>query len=149
MARVIYIKASEFRHLRGKLESGKTKRGNELVATRGQESYMQEACVTWFRLKYPSVGKLLFSIPNGGLRTLEDGKVMKAEGMMKGVADLLLLVPRGKWHGLAIELKSSTGRVADHQQEWGAMVMEQGYPYVVCKTKKEFMDLMDEYMGLT
>ena len=32
------------------------------------------------------------------------GARLKAEGVVAGVSDLLLLVPRGKYHGLCIEM---------------------------------------------
>jgi len=30
------------------------------------ESQIQKDCVTWFRLQYPKIGRLLFAVPNGG-----------------------------------------------------------------------------------
>lgn len=79
---------------------------------RHQESIIQQTCVRWFRMKYPQLALLLFAVPNGGARLRSEAAIMKAEGTMKGVADLLLLFPAKRFHGLCIEMKTPTGRPA-------------------------------------
>ena len=73
---------------------------------RHQESIIQQTCVRWFRMKYPQLALLLFAVPNGGARLRSEAAIMKAEGTMKGVADLLLLFPAKRFHGLCIEMKT-------------------------------------------
>lgn len=58
------------------------------------ESDLQIKCVQWFRLTYPKLRYLLFSVPNGGLRSLRTAQMLKAEGALAGVSDLILLLPR-------------------------------------------------------
>ena len=68
---------------------------------------MQRMCVGWFRLQYPAVGKLLFAVPNGGARSRTEAAIMKAEGVTAGVTDLILLLGRGGFNALCIEMKTT------------------------------------------
>ena len=49
-----------------------------LIMTRHVESHMQRMCVHWFRLQYPTVGKLLFAVPNGGARLRSEAAIMRS-----------------------------------------------------------------------
>ena len=72
-------------------------------------------------------------------------------GLVAGVSDLILLIPRGKWHGLCIEMKTtdrSSGQSED-QKSWQRLVESQGYRYEVVKTFEEFVALIEEYLALS
>ena len=112
---------------------------------RHNESNIQIACVRWFRCMHPKLARLLFAVPNGGARNAVTGAILKAEGVVPGVADLLLLVPRNGYHGLAIEMKTRTGRQSDSQKEWQQEVEAQGYRYVVCRSEIEFRNAVKVY----
>ena len=77
------------------------------------ESQLQRICVNLFRCKYPQYKVLLFAVPNGGHRDATEAKIMMVEGVTPGVSDLLLLVPRGQYHGLCIEMKTMSNK-SDH-----------------------------------
>lgn len=81
--------------------------------------------------KYPEL-TLLFHIPNGGKRDAREAARFKRMGVKAGVPDLFLPVPRGKYHGLFIELKSPGGRLSDHQKEWLKLLSASGYAACVC-----------------
>lgn len=81
--------------------------------------------------KYPEL-LLLFHIPNGGKRNAREGARFKRMGVKAGVPDLFLPVPRGKHHGLFVELKSPGGRLSDHQREWLQKLAGSGYAACVC-----------------
>ena len=66
------------------------------------ESKIQIACVNWFRYQYPEYKKLLFSVPNGGARNSITGAILKAEGALSGVSDLILLKPNKSYSTLAL-----------------------------------------------
>ena len=70
------------------------------------ETKIQHICVEWFRNTFPNVAGLLFAIPNGGTRTKKSGFMRKYEGAIAGVADLILLFPRGGKCSLCIEMKT-------------------------------------------
>lgn len=112
-----------------------------------EESQIQSACVKWFRYQFPVYARLLFAVPNGGARNRVTAAILKGEGVVAGVADLLLLVPRGGYHGLAIEMKTKTGHQSDSQKAWQRAVESQGYRYSLCRSLVEFRRLVDEYLS--
>lgn len=94
---------------------------------------------------YPALASV-FAVPNGGHRHPAVAARLKAEGVRRGVPDILCLVPRplppaghpvdsAPWfpyHGLAIELKRPGGHVAPEQDAWLARLTAAGYLAVVC-----------------
>ena len=113
-----------------------------------EESNLQIACVRWFRLQYPSLAPLLFSVPNGGRRDRVTGAILKAEGAVAGVADLLLLVPNTIYHGLCIEMKTPKGRQSPMQKEWQIAVEGMEYKYAVVRCFEEFQQVIRDYFKL-
>lgn len=113
---------------------------------RNEESQIQRACVQWFNLYYPEYRGLLYSVPNGGHRNIITARIMKAEGVVSGVSDLNLDIPRGGFHGLRIEMKTPKGRQSENQREWQRKVEEQGYRYIVCHSTKEFIEQIKAYL---
>ena len=111
------------------------------------ESDIQIACVRWFRYRHPKLARLLFAVPNGGARNAVTASILKAEGVVAGVADLLLLVPSGGWHGLAIEMKKPTGRQSESQKAWQIAVEGQGYRYAVCRSVEGFITTVEGYLA--
>ena len=110
------------------------------------ESNLQKSCVKWFRLTYRKYKHLLFAVPNGGARSAITGAILKAEGVTRGVADLLLLVPNKKYHGLCIEMKTPKGRQSPEQKQWQKAVEDQGYYYAVCRCFDDFYNLVEWYL---
>lgn len=96
--------------------------------------------------KYPELA-MLFHIPNGGKRDAVTAAKLKAEGVKPGVPDLFLPVPRGKYHGLFIELKrQSSGRLSETQRNWCRDLTYQGYAVRVCKGAAAAMRTLEEYI---
>ena len=110
------------------------------------ESKIQQACVSWFRLQYPRLALNLFSVPNGGARRRIEGAIMKAEGVTKGVADLLLLFPAKHYHGLCIEMKTEKGKQQPSQKIWQRAVEDAGYKYVICRSFEDFVEQINAYL---
>ena len=88
---------------------------------RHRESDLQIACVRWFTMQYPQYRGLLFAVPNGGSRNRIEAARMKAEGTVAGVSDLILLVPRGHFGALCIELKTENGQIVAGTERMAAM----------------------------
>ena len=109
------------------------------------ESGLQKACVFWFRIQYPSMASSLFSVPNGGWRSPVEAAIMKGEGMVAGVADLILLMPNGNHHALCIEMKRPGGKQSESQKEWQKEVESHGYAYAVVCYFEEFKQLITDY----
>ena len=116
------------------------------------ESKIQHCCVNWFRRTFPQVANLLFAVPNGGWRGARAGAMMVYEGQVKGVADLILLYPKGGKSSLCIEMKvpkrtgSSAGRQSPAQIAWQTLVEENGSTYVVCHGLVEFVRAVCIYL---
>lgn len=111
-----------------------------------EESHIQRNCVKWFRLAYPKLSRLLFAVPNGGKRGIVEASIMKAEGVVSGVADLLLLVPKGNHNALAIEMKTSKGKQNENQKLWQNDFEQMGGKYVICRCFDEFRNEIERYL---
>jgi hypothetical protein len=113
-----------------------------------EEHRIQAACVNWFRLQYPTHASALFAVPNGGRRDRVSGAKLKAEGVLPGVSDLILLVARRGCYGLLIEMKTSKGKQSPAQKEWARDMAARGYLYIVCHSFDEFRQAIDDYLLL-
>jgi hypothetical protein len=117
-----------------------------LQTMKHEESQTQRACVKWFRLVYPKLSRLLFAVPNGGKRGIREAAIMKAEGVVSGVADLLLLVPKGGYNALAIEMKTDKGKQNENQKLWQEDFEKSGGKYVVCRSFDAFKKEVESYL---
>lgn len=135
------------------------KRATIKVAPNGElyttESDIQIQCVRVFRLKFRQYSDDLFSIPNGarvGGKIGRDGfpvaaKILKAEGLKSGVADLMFAVPMYGFAGLFIEMKSPVGSLDANQREFLKRRAALGYAVEVCKSTDEFIDVVTAYIN--
>lgn len=112
-----------------------------------EEHRIQCACVRWFRLSYPTIRNCLFAVPNGGRRDAVTAAKLKAEGVVSGVADLILLIPRREFGALLIEMKTPKGTQSASQKEWQKLVEEQGYRYIICRSLDDFMTKVEAYLN--
>lgn len=113
---------------------------------RHNESRMQAACVRWFRYTHPELAHLLIAVPNGVATSETQGRILKDEGMVAGVADLLLLVPGNGGTLLAIEMKTETGRQSDSQKHWQQVAEAHGIRYEVCRSFEQFETIINDYL---
>lgn len=115
---------------------------------RHKESDLQIACVRWFRAQYPSLAPLLFAVPNGGLRSASTARILKAEGVTAGVADLILLAPRGEFASLCIEMKAGKGgQQSTLQKSWQRVAEAAGNRYVIARSLDDFIALIRDYLS--
>jgi hypothetical protein len=140
------------------LAGGKLITGEMLTSCRKgrhRESKLQKECVNWFRDKFQD--KILFAIPNGGRRGLIEAKIMKGEGVLAGVPDLLLAEPReiefGKtmiaspaYHGLFIEMKTDKGKLSPAQKVMHARLTAAGYKVEIARSRSEFEQIIRDYL---
>ena len=76
-------------------------------------------------------------------------RILKAEGMTAGVADMLLLHPSadGRWAALAIEFKTAKGKQSTYQKAWQTELEKPGcYRYEVVRSFEQFRDLINNYL---
>lgn len=116
------------------------------IPTEAQE---QEALFRWAaysRGKYPAL-ELLYHIPNEGRRSGLTGYRMKLQGLRRGVPDICLPVPSGRFTALYIELKRRKGgRVSEEQRGWIAALNRVGCRAVVCRGWDEARDVIMDYL---
>lgn len=110
------------------------------------EHRLQCACVRWLRLQYPNV--LCFAIPNGGARSALTGAMLKAEGVVAGVPDLMIAVPKGEHAGLFVEMKVKPNRPSKEQVQVIKRLGDSGYKVAVCYSFDEFVNVVDDYLAL-
>lgn len=106
----------------------------------------------WWSLQCRRFGipeQLLFAIPNGGQRNIITAKRMKDEGVRAGIPDLFLAVPRGKFHGLFVEMKKTRGGVvSDAQKACMEMLSNNGYCVTVCHGFIDAQEAVKGYLSL-
>ena len=114
------------------------------------EAQEQRTIIQWARiaqLQMPELA-LLVHIPNEGKRSPIAGRKLKEAGLRPGFPDLILFVARGQFHGLAIEVKTSTGKVKTEQEMWLERLADQGYRAVVCRGSEQAIDTILKYLRL-
>lgn len=115
---------------------------------RDEEHQIQCACVRWFSYQYPELHGRLFAVPNGGRRDETTAAKLKAEGVVAGVADLILLRRNRDYGALLIEMKTPTGRQSDSQKKWQfTLCSESKYKYVVCRSLDDFIKEVNDYLN--
>ena len=116
------------------------------------EARHQASGIKWtqqpaIRRQWPELA-LLHHIPNGGTRDPIEAKHLKQQGGKSGVPDLFLPVPRGRYHGLYIEMKTETGHTSREQEWWGEKLRTQGYMWEVCHGWQSAVSVLEWYMSL-
>lgn len=111
-----------------------------------REHILQSSCVKWFRLQYPQYYYNLFAIANGGKRDAITGAILKAEGVVAGVADMLLLVARKGFHGVGIEFKIDKNTQTEEQKKFEIAIKKEGFDYVIIKDFDTFYNIINSYL---
>lgn len=114
---------------------------------RTNESKLQRACVKWFRYEHSRYNNLLFAVPNGGNRNPATGAILKAEGVLAGVSDMILLLPLNGSHALCIEFKIGKGKQSASQEDFQNAVEKYYYKYVVIRSFDEFQREINFYIN--
>lgn len=110
------------------------------------EHDLQVACINYFRMQYREYASMMFAIPNGAKRSARTGAYYKAEGLMAGVADVILLLNNDRHNALCLEFKTKTGKQSESQKAWQAEAEKYNCRYEVVRTFDEFKDIIDDYL---
>ena len=115
------------------------------------ESAYQTQVVEWSRwafkanpARYPHLEMLHCSL-NGVKLSGTQAKIAKGQGMLSGVPDLFLPVPKNGYHGLFIEMKSGKGRLSTNQTCFLSKVELLGYKIAVCYSANEAIKTIENY----
>lgn len=99
----------------------------------------------WMWETYPDLRRLCFHPNNEANLGPLVGAMNKAKGVVAGVADYVMLVPRSGFHGLCIEFKVLGGAQSDKQQDFEAKVKGQGYRYEIAYSTEQAIQIWQEY----
>ena len=115
------------------------------------ETKIQQQLIRAFALKWPKIyaSGALFAVPNQGKRSRATASRMKAEGMVKGVTDLILLWPANGYHGAMLEMKAPGGQVSKEQREWMQARAESGYKAGVEYSLEGGLAFFEQYLTET
>lgn len=114
-----------------------------------KESELQIQCVRWFAYEYPYLRMLLYHPKNEGTANGRvRGAIAKAEGVVAGVADLILQVPTTDGFScLAIEMKTPTGRQSQEQKLFERYITAGNGKYVIVRTFDDFKSIVMGYVN--
>lgn len=101
----------------------------------------------WQQERHPEL-KLLHHCPNGGSRNKAEAVKLKQMGVVAGIPDLHLPVPKGIYSGLYIELKCDRGTLQESQKEVLRELAEVGNYCAVCYGAEEAIKIIEEYIAL-
>ncbi len=109
------------------------------------EHDLQVQCLRWLHIAHPEV--LCYAIPNGAYTTKTTARKLVAEGVVHGIPDLHIPIPKGEYASLYIEMKNGTaGRLSEHQKIMIERLQRLGNKVVVCRTTEEFVHEVEEYL---
>lgn len=99
--------------------------------------------------KGESVSEYVFAVPNGGYRAKRTAKVLKAEGVKRGVPDIHCFVAKAPYHGLYVEMKTEKGVLSPEQEKMIYRLRQEGYKVVVCRSTRSALDEILKYLGVS
>ena len=112
---------------------------------KNKEDDLQTAVVTYLKLEY----KALFCASLGGQYQKYQSQRMKAKrtGYVAGFPDLFIYEPKGKYNGLALELKVKGNYASPKQKKWLLDLTERGYDAWVCTGFDQAKEVIDNYFN--
>lgn len=108
------------------------------------EAKLQRDLITVFRRSFSKYAYCFFAIENK--RKTERGYLLKAQGIISGVADLCLALPTEKHGALYIELKYGKNKQTENQINWQNEITKHGNKYAVCYNLNEAIDIIIEHI---
>ncbi len=100
------------------------------------EAQLQRSVIQWMQFVLHS-NVIYFAVPNGEHRNIVTASRLKGQGVMRGVADLILLYS-GK--ALCLEIKIEGGRQSEPQRVFEAKCIYQGIPYEICRSLDDVIE---------
>ena len=114
-----------------------------------EEDDMQECFFSSARVIFPKLDKLLFAVPNGGKRNYPEAVRLKRQGVKKGVADIICLVPNERYSFLCMETKTDTGTQLKDQVEFQKQVEAAGGLYMIYRSAAMGIEILKDYLSTT
>lgn len=123
-------------------DAGKKKREYDNEEARIQSEFFRQV-----PLFFPNLpDRLLFAVPNGGSRHKIEAANMKRQGVKRGVADVILQVPKKGYASLCMEFKTGVGKQSADQKEYQRQVEMAGSKYVVVRSAEQAIRIVKDYL---
>ena len=90
--------------------------------------------------------KLLFAVPNGGSRNIIEAKNLKRQGVVSGVSDGILLIPKKGFASLCMEFKTKKGKQSKEQEEFQRQAELCHSKYVIVRSVAQAIEEMCKYL---
>lgn len=97
--------------------------------------------------RYPEL-KWLYHIPNGGTRDSREAIKLKRMGVKRGVSDIHLPFPHGRYHSLYIEMKYGRNVATQEQIQFMRDMVDAGHCVAVCHDAQSAIQLIEQYVNL-
>jgi hypothetical protein len=91
---------------------------------------------------------LVAAVPNGGARRKREAAALKAEGVLPGFPDLVVMEPSGGYHGCVVEMKSLRGKVSDKQVDVLERLRRKGYYALVAYGADDALKKVESYLAM-
>ncbi len=111
------------------------------------EAIEQAKVIAWARANernYPYLQLLHCSLNGVKMTKAQAGRAI-AQGMLSGVPDLFLPVPKNGYHGLFIEMKYGSNKVTEDQEKFLQNAANVGYAISVCYSANEAIKRIEDY----
>lgn len=96
---------------------------------------------------YPGL-RWAFTIPNGTRTSIHVAAKMKAEGVRKGIADIMIPHASGGYMGMFLELKSERGTLSPEQKQFLHDMALEGYYTEAAHGLDEAIELITKYLEM-
>lgn len=83
-----------------------------------REEQLQRALLKWLAVAHPDLADFTFHPANGGGRRKAEAAILVGLGVKRGVPDLICVAARGRFSGLALELKTGRAKPTRAQADW-------------------------------
>ena len=90
--------------------------------------------------------QLAFHVANERKASVQQHARLKLQGVLGGVSDWIVLVPRQGFHGLVVELKKAGEDAKPEQKDFMNGAADQGYLVVLINDLDTFRNVIEEYL---
>ena len=108
--------------------------------------------MSWFDCHYPEYETLCFHTMNESMMPVQGRVKAKRKGVKSGVSDIMILINRGEYSGLIIELKRECKQlstpVSPKQRRFLKQADQQGFFCAVCYGFEEAKKCILEYLAI-
>jgi len=75
------------------------------------------------------------------------GLLLKRMGVLSGVSDIFVAIPKGGFHGLFLELKAGNNKLSEHQRLFLDKMNQNGYLAICCTGYEAAKAIILTYLG--